>query len=210
MLLDKPSAAWKLLELHENWASKGALSYQIALAGASAQEDWRKYPRKGAGRGIPDPHIEYFWHSHPRDETPSISQPSREIEAGHFHVFFRQEPSEAAIHIIGVSVGLNGFPQALFAPNPWVTGDSVPDSQSILSSLANAAWPSKGRPAPISSWLHALLSLYQEEILAVFMERDAIIQRLSEQSQSDLYANSEWILSSQKISLLESIQKAIS
>lgn len=203
-MLTLPDAAWDLLRIHNDWASKGALPHEMALAGSHHAIPWQKYPRKGCGTSLKKPHVEYFWHTHGDEE--GIGGP----EAGHFHIFLRETPSSDAIHLIGLSVGKNGLPQSLFCPNLWVTDDSVPPcSTDLLARLDYSEWPSRGRMAPVSFWLETLLFVFRQEMEGVLTRKDAIIHDLLQSGARDQLDSGEWILSSSPLRFFESIESLV-
>ncbi len=177
------------------------------MSGSTAPALWRKYPRKGVGRSLAAPHIEYFWHAHPREGDSHLDL---EPEIGHFHVFFRAGADSPAIHIVGVSVSATGFPVALFCPNLWVTGDdSPPSAPDLFLAAQTAEWPSRGPLAPVSAWLQALFSLFSLEISALLTARDKAIAAISLENPA-LLQGGEWILASQPIDLPQMIQSSLS
>jgi hypothetical protein len=82
------------------------------LCGDQPREAWRLYPGE---YGIFDrrTRCQFYFHAHP----------GATHEAGHIHTV-RLFPDHTA-HIVGISLGADGWPQALFTVNLWAIGDTA-------------------------------------------------------------------------------------
>ncbi len=62
---------------------------------------------------------QFYYHAH--DARPA--------EDGHFHTV--RLFSDHTVHLVGISMAANGWPQALFTVNRWVTGDTWEPTQRV-------------------------------------------------------------------------------
>ena len=127
---------------------------------------------------------QYYYHAHRSDSG----------EHGHFHTFLRAagipsgidpvpysgaEPvptgADAICHLVAISMDRDGLPVGLFTTNRWVTAESfyaAPDAIALLERFAidhaKPCWAT-------NRWLSAMVRLFQPQIAALLLERDAKI-----------------------------------
>jgi len=102
-------AALELLNLLEELERQGATVIDLVTR-QQAVEPWRLYPGE---HGIFDrrTRCQFYYHSHGSDH-----------EAGHFHTV--RLFADRTAHLIAISLGADGWPQALFTLNLWAIGDA--------------------------------------------------------------------------------------
>jgi hypothetical protein len=96
-------------------------------------------------------------------------------------------------HLVGIALDQKGLPTRLFTTNQWVTGEEMIDSDLVIKSLKDFEIVVKGRMAPVSNWVGALIQLFATEIEGLLLERDQKIALLVTE-----YGNRELVLSSKK------------
>ncbi len=111
------SAVEELLQLLETLERDGITVMNLVRAGRPA-EPWRLYPGE---EGVFDrlTRCQFYYHAH--DARPA--------EDGHFHTV--RLFSDHTVHLVGISMTANGWPQALFTVNRWVTGDTWEPAQRV-------------------------------------------------------------------------------
>ncbi|WP_293036152.1 hypothetical protein [Paraburkholderia sp.] len=185
----RQQAAADLIRCYETLATRNENLLQH-IVGDSVFECWRKYPSADAI----DSHsgFQYFYHAHSADDRPGT------LENGHFHTFARFDRhshdvedwdasacacNDAApgtwdrdsAHLIAISVNALGLPVELFTVNRWVTGDRWCSGAS-LSRLVTRFDVRQTGPRIVARWLNACIALYETEIQALLIERDAAVQ----------------------------------
>jgi len=102
-------AALELLNLLKELESQGTTVIDLVTR-RQAIEPWRLYPGE---HGIFDRHTrcQFYYHSHGSDH-----------EAGHFHTV--RLFADRTAHLVAISLGADGWPQALFTLNLWAIGDA--------------------------------------------------------------------------------------
>ena len=91
-------------------------------------------------------------------------------EHGHFHVIKRD--AKSFHHLIGIALNQKGLPTRLFTTNQWVTGEEMIDSDLVIKSLKSFEMAVKGRMAPVSNWIGALIQLFSTDIEKLIVDRD--------------------------------------
>jgi hypothetical protein len=161
-------AAQELASIQMKYAKSGRTLNEAALCGARDFIEWQHYPNddladKQSG-------YEFYYHAHSANEMPKD-------EHGHFHVIKRH--AKSFHHLIGIALDQKGLPVRLFTTNQWVTGEEMADSSLVMRSVGGFQMDIKGRMAPVSKWIGALMQLFQSEIKKLVQERDLEIARLA-------------------------------
>jgi hypothetical protein len=112
-------------------------------------------------------------------------------EHGHFHVIKRD--AKSFYHLVGIALDQKGLPTRLFTTNQWVTGEAMIDSVTTIKFAKEFEMVVKGRMAPVSNWVGALIYLFSAEIEKLIVERDQKIRLLEAE-----YGNRERVLNSRK------------
>lgn len=173
-------AAQELANIQMRYAETGRTLNEAALCGAKGFIEWQHYPNND----LVDEYsgYEFYYHAHSADEMPNG-------EHGHFHVIKRGENNFH--HLIGIALNEIGLPTRLFTTNQWVTGERMVESTLSIQSLKGFEMSIKGRMAPVSKWVSALIQLFSAEIEALILERDQKIAQLAaEMGNRDLALNS--------------------
>ena len=174
-------AAQELANIQMRYAETGRTLNEAALCGAKDFIEWQHYPIND----LVDEHsgYEFYYHAHSADEMPKG-------EHGHFHVIKRD--AQRFHHLIGISLDQKGLPVRLFTTNQWVTGEEMMDSGAAINFIKEFELTTKGRMAPVSKWIGALIQLFAVEIEGLLIERDQkIAQLVIEQGTRDLVLNSK-------------------
>ena len=166
-----PSNLWlsaqQLANIQIKYAESGRTLNEAALCGAREFIEWQHYPNKDLVDELSG--YEFYYHAHSADEMPSG-------EHGHFHVIKRDE--KGFHHLIGIALNQRGIPVRLFTTNQWVTGEDMANSEMVIKSLMGFEMSIKGRMAPVSKWIGALIQLFSIEVEALILERDQKIAQL--------------------------------
>ena len=154
-------AAQKLANIQMQYAKSGRTLNEAALCGAKDFVEWQHYP----SNDLTDSNsgYEFYYHAHSADEMPNG-------EHGHFHVIKRD--AETFHHLIGIALDQKGLPTRLFTTNQWVTGEEMIDSATIIKFVKEFEMVVKGRMAPVSNWVGALIQLFSAEIEKLIVDRD--------------------------------------
>ena len=174
-------AAQELANIQMRYAETGRTLNEAALCGAKDFIEWQHYPIND----LVDEHsgYEFYYHAHSADEMPKG-------EHGHFHVIKRD--AQRFHHLIGISLDQKGLPVRLFTTNQWVTGEEMMDSGATINFIKEFELTTKGRMAPVSKWIGALIQLFTVEIEGLLFERDQkIAQLVTEQGTRELVLNSK-------------------
>ena len=195
-------AAQKLANIQMQYAKSGRTLNEAALCGAKDFVEWQHYP----SNDLTDSNsgYEFYYHAHSADEMPNG-------EHGHFHVIKRD--AETFHHLIGIALDQKGLPTRLFTTNQWVTGEEMIDSATIIKFVKEFEMVVKGRMAPVSNWVGALIHLFSAEIEKLIVERDQKIALLvTECGNRELVLNSRkhHVLTECRIDLLKSISQHLS
>ena len=175
-------AAQALANIQMRYAETGRTLNEAALCGAKDFIEWQHYP----SNDLVDEHsgYEFYYHAHSANEMPNG-------EHGHFHVIKRD--ANIFHHLIGISLDQKGLPVRLFTTNQWVTGEEMANSDIVIKLTKEFQVTTKGRMAPVSNWIGALIQLFAAEIEGLLLERDQKIARLVEE-----HGNRELVLNSKK------------
>ena len=187
-------AAQELANIQMRYAETGRTLNEAALGGARDFIEWQHYPTSDLVDECSG--YEFYYHAHSADQMPLE-------EHGHFHVIKRE--SNTFHHLIAIALNQRGLPVRLFTTNQWVTGEEIVESRLAIKSLGEFQMVVKGRMAPVSKWIGALIKLFAVEIEGLILERDQKITRLAaEQGNRELALNSRahHVLTECKIDLI--------
>ncbi len=187
-------AAQELANIQMRYAETGRTLNEAAICGARDFVEWQHYPINDLVDEFSG--YEFYYHAHSADETPNG-------EHGHFHVIKRDENNFH--HLIGIALSQIGLPTRLFTTNQWVTGEQMVESSLAIQSLKGFEMSIKGRMAPVSKWVGALIQLFSAEIEGLVLARDQkIVQLAVVMGNRDLVLNSRkhHVLTECKIDLM--------
>jgi hypothetical protein len=189
--LDASSRALSLLRA---WADKGQSAITLASGGKSVLELWRQYPEQDICDS--DTRLRIFYHCHPG---------ARQSEHGHFHVFLDSAGGEDAAwsHLVAIALNAYGLPVRLFTVNRWVTGERWLPATQLMQRLARLPkmkpLPLREAPAAqINVFVGALLRIFEPQVRALLVRRDARTQGWSD---SDFEDRRRHVLSACPVSL---------
>ncbi len=154
-------AAQKLANIQMQYAKSGRTLNEAALCGAKDFVEWQHYPNNDLADA--NSGYEFYYHAHSADEMP-------DGEHGHFHVIKRD--AKSFHHLVGIALDQKGLPTRLFTTNQWVTGEEMIDSDLVIKSLKGFEMVVKGRMAPVSNWVGALIQLFSTDIEKLIVDRD--------------------------------------
>jgi len=195
-------AAQKLANIQMQYAKSGRTLNEAALGGAKDFVEWQHYPNNDLADA--NSGYEFYYHAHSADEMPNG-------EHGHFHVIKRD--AQIFHHLVGIALDQKGLPTRLFTTNQWVTGEELINSDLVIKSLKGFEMATKGRMAPVSNWVDALIQLFGAEIQKLIVERDQKIALLvAEYGSLELVLNSRkhHVLAECKINLIERLSEHLS
>ena len=187
-------AAQELASIQMKYAKSSRTLNEAALCGARDFIVWQHYPSNDLADK--QSRYEFYYHAHSADEMPKG-------EHGHFHVIKRY--AKSFHHLVGIALDQKGMPVRLFTTNQWVTGEEMADSNLIMQSVVEFQMNVRGRMAPVSKWIGALMQLFQLEIDRLILERDREITRLVAKfgnREDVLNSREHHVLSESKIDLM--------
>lgn len=188
------------MRIQSIYAEKGIPLCEAALGGSHKFVEWNHYP----GKDCVDTKsgYEFYYHAHNQDDRD-------ESEHGHFHVFKRDKSRpERFLHLIGIALNSQGWPIRIFTTNEWVTGEVMMQAEQVKHALSNFNLQTKGRLAPVSKWIRALLIIFAREIESIINERDRWIDQKIKQgtTRSDLLKDRKHhVLTECRIDLIEKL-----
>jgi hypothetical protein len=129
-------------------------------------EAWSHYPEGD----IYDPasSAQYYYHCH---------DPSGDAaEHGHFHCFVRPDGRGGPIHHLA-AIGVDPYGRLLriFTVNHWVVGDTWRDADATIPLLEKFDLQMARPSYLVNRWLTAIFVRYEDEIVRLIRERDAVI-----------------------------------
>jgi hypothetical protein len=144
---------------------------------------WNHYPPNDAIDAATG--ARWFYHAHPPEERDAG-------EHGHFHLFLDRTafpplsalaapqaptPGDAeVVHILALSIDLQGLPTRLFSVNRWVTDEWLHAAPMILERLHLFDVTTAGAGDPlVNRWLTAALAAFAPEVEGALAQRDAAI-----------------------------------
>jgi hypothetical protein len=144
------TAAEELLGLLEEIEDAGTSVMELAR-GKRPQQPWTLYPSE---YGIFDrkTRSQFYYHSHA----------GAGHEAGHFHTV-RLFPDHTA-HLVAISVGENGWPQALFTVNRWSVGDAYERPESLKGYARRFRIALDRGPARLVQFINLMFQVFLPEI----------------------------------------------
>lgn len=195
-------AAQELASIQMRYANTGRTLNEAALGGARDFVEWQHYPNND----LVDERsgYEFYYHAHSTKEMP-------QGEHGHFHVIRRD--TNTFHHLIGISLNQRGLPVRLFTTNQWVTGENMVNSKLVIKSIQEFQMSVKGRMAPVSKWVQALIQLYAVEIEGLILGRDQKIAQLTSiegSRESALNSKKHHVLTECKIDLMVRLSEYLS
>jgi hypothetical protein len=193
------SAAQEAVAIPLQYARSGSSLVHAAMAGAKRCELLAHYPRHDVVDAVH--RTRYYYHAHGSSRQPNA-------EHGHFHVFSHGGGGDY-IHLVGISLDAVGQPLRLFTTNRWVTGEMWRDAAEIQTLLEPFHVHSRGRMAPVSRWITAMVRLYRPQIGQLLRRRDACMARRSAQGGMEaLWEDRRLdVVSQRRISLIQRIQQ---
>lgn len=164
------SAAQRVVDIQLSYAKSGISLAQAALAGARTFVESNHYPAKDVFDRMTGNC--FFYHTH-----ASLRLPPK--EHGHFHLFHHNQEGKTSdfFHIAGLSIDAYGTPLRWFTTNQWVTGEIIRPAQKIVQMLPDFRIRTMGRLSPISDWLSSMVALFFDDITAILLKRDAILEQ---------------------------------
>jgi len=187
-------AAQKLANIQIQYAKSGRTLNKAALCGAREYVEWQHYPKNDLADLKSG--YEFYYHAHSANQMP-------DGEHGHFHVIKRE--TQSFHHLVGIALDQKGLPTRLFTTNQWVTGEEMADSALAIKSLKGFDMVVKGRMAPLSNWVSALIQLFSPEIEKLIVEREqriALIEAECGSRELALNSKEHHVLTECKIDLL--------
>ena len=149
--------------------AKSGSSVLLRILPAQGLETWKHYPEKDAY----DPASGAQWYYHCHMDSAALG------EHGHFHCFVRPNGRDSApCHLIAIGVDALGKPRRLFTVNQWVVGGEWRDADATNSLLERFNVEMAEPDYLVNRWLTALVTLYEEEIIALNRQRDAYLRSL--------------------------------
>ncbi len=160
---------------------------------------------------------QYYYHAH------------RDGEHGHFHLFLRAKgmpagcapapeaagrdwpAGDAALsHLIAISMDRFGTPTGLFTTNRWVTAETWYPARDVVRMLPHFAIDHAHPSWPTNRWLTAMVRLFQPQIAALVMARDAALAtRRSAYPDRDVFEDRDFEVLSETAIDVEAQMKAI-
>ncbi len=150
---------------------------------------WDHYPPDDAVDRLSG--CRWFYHAHPPGERENG-------EHGHFHLFFDRKLLTRArvrplasppggrssgadvVHLIAISIDMNGLPMRLFTVNRWVTDEWLHAGPAIIRLLPRFDLAHATGDTLVNAWLTAAVAFFRPEIADAIRTRDAAIEGWSE------------------------------
>jgi hypothetical protein len=158
----------------------------LTLADADVFESDRRYPEAGLVFG--NGRWRSFYHCH-QDGL------RHENEHGHFHIFTDVGNRQWA-HVAALAIDVSGQPLQWFVVNRWVTDGPWLQREQFLLQIASST--DDRQDSLVGRWLHAMLKLYQPELVKLLQQRD---QKLAEYAAT---SNDESVFEIREIYMLGS------
>jgi len=132
----------------------------LTLADADVFECERRYPESGLVFG--NGRWRSFYHCHEDGLR-------HENEHGHFHIFTDVGNRQWA-HVAALAIDVRGQPLHWFVVNRWVTDGPWLKLEQFLHQIESSTDDSQD--ALVGRWLHAMLKLYQPDLVELLQQRD--------------------------------------
>jgi len=128
-----------------------------------AIEPWRLYPGE---HGIFDRHTrcQFYYHSHGSNH-----------EAGHFHTV--RLFADHTAHLVAISIGADGWPQALFTLNLWAIGDAYASAADLRRHVARFHLSEDVGPSRLVRFINLVFQAFGPEIERLQDEKVATLAR---------------------------------
>lgn len=166
-------AAHTAVGIQLRYAQAGTGLAGAAMAGARACETLRHYPARDVSDATA--RTRFYYHAHTSQRYPRD-------EHGHFHLFgYGLDRSGVGasgpdfFHLAGLSLDAKGQALRWFTTNRWVTGERWYPAERIVKVLPQFEVRTRGRLAPVASWLSAMVRLFAPQIAAMVRQRDAVM-----------------------------------
>lgn len=153
--------AERLVELLERLKREGTTVMELIRAGQPV-EPWRLYPDE---EGIFDrqTRCQFYYHAHDdgRDED------------GHFHTV--RLFHDRTVHLVGISMGGDGWPRALFTVNSWAIGDVWEPPEQIKAYARRFGIDEARGPVPVVRFVNLVFHVFLPEIEWLQDEKMAVL-----------------------------------
>ncbi len=156
------TATLELLNLLEELQRQGTTVIDLVTR-QQATEPWRLYPGE---HGIFDRHTrcQFYYHSHGSDH-----------EAGHFHTV--RLFADRTAHLVAISIGADGWPQALFTLNLWAIGDAHTSAADLRRYVARFQLREHVGPSRLVRFVNLVFEAFGPEIERLQDEKVATLAR---------------------------------
>jgi hypothetical protein len=155
-------ATLELLKLLEELERQGTTVIDLVTR-QQAVRPWRLYPGE---HGIFDRHTrcQFYYHSHGSDH-----------EAGHFHTV--RLFADHTAHLVAISIGADGWPQALFTLNLWAIGDAYASAADLRRYVARFHLREHVGPSRLVRFVNLVFQAFGPEIERLQDEKVATLAR---------------------------------
>jgi len=155
-------AMLELRDLLEELERQGTTVINLVTRGQLV-EPWRLYPGE---HGIFDRHTrcQFYYHSHGSGH-----------EAGHFHTV--RLFADHTAHLVAISIGADGWPQALFTLNLWAIGDAYASAADLRRYVARFHLAEQVGPARLVRFVNLVFRAFGSEIERLQDEKVATLAR---------------------------------
>lgn len=191
-------AALTAMHVPLRYAQRGRNMAWAAMAGAAALQPQRHYPE----HDVVDRQsgVRFYYHAHPIEGGSN--------EHGHFHIFHERGPSFH--HLAALSLDPQGRPVRWFCTNRWVTGEAWPSPPDLRDTITRFKVSTRGKMAPVATWLQALFALYADDLVALLDARDHLLSPLDAQQKAEWAEDRErHVLTSKPINLHTRVQQIL-
>jgi hypothetical protein len=90
-------------------------------------------------------------------------------------------------HLVAVALDDRGEPVRLFTTNRWVTGETWYRADDVIAMLDRFTLDNAGGPAPVNTWLAALIALYRPQIALLLRERDRTVMMWRQRRRANVF-----------------------
>jgi hypothetical protein len=155
-------ATLQLRDLLEALDRQGTTVIDLVTRGQTAVP-WRLYPGE---HGIFDRHTrcQVYYHSHGSDH-----------EAGHFHTV--RLFADHTAHLVAISIGADGWPQALFTLNLWAIGDAYASAADLRRYVARFHLREHVGPSRLVRFVNLVFRAFGPEIERLQDEKAVALAR---------------------------------
>jgi hypothetical protein len=155
-------ATLELLNLLDELERQGTTVIDLVTS-QQAVEPWRLYPGEP---GIFDHHTrcQFYYYSHGSDH-----------EAGHFHTV--RPFADHMAHLVAISIGADGWPQAFFTLNLWAIGDASASAADLRRYVARFHLREHVGPSRLVCFVKLVFQAFGSEIERLQDEKVATLCR---------------------------------